>query len=40
MIEGQMDGHLPEQMLGLVRLHRLNMQMAPTHYQWKEMLAR
>jgi hypothetical protein len=40
VIEGQVDGHLPEQMLGVVRLHRLNMQMAPTHSQWKETLAR
>ena len=36
VIEGQVDGHLPEQMLGLVRLHRLNMQTAPTHSQWNQ----
>jgi hypothetical protein len=36
VIEGnEEDGHLPEQMLGLVRLHHLNMKMAPTHSQWR-----
>ena len=39
VIEGQVDEHLPEQMLGLVRLHRLNMQMAPTHSQWNQELS-
>ena len=36
VIEGtEEDGHLPEQMLGLVRLHHLSMKAAPTHCQWK-----
>mmetsp|Transcript_27505 Transcript_27505/g.50074 ORF Transcript_27505/g.50074 Transcript_27505/m.50074 type:complete len:272 (+) Transcript_27505:919-1734(+) len=42
VIEGrEEDGHLPERMLGLVRLHHLNMKRAPTHSEWrKELLQR
>mmetsp|Transcript_18869 Transcript_18869/g.40831 ORF Transcript_18869/g.40831 Transcript_18869/m.40831 type:complete len:105 (+) Transcript_18869:1731-2045(+) len=41
VIEGhEEDGHLPERMLGLVRLHHLNMKKAMTHSQWKEELLR
>jgi hypothetical protein len=36
VIEGQEDGHLPEQMLGLIRYHHLNMSEAPTRSQWIE----
>lgn len=39
VIEGcEEDGHLPEQMLTLFRLHHLDMKRAPTHLQWKEEL--
>ena len=42
VIEGREEnGHLPERMLGLVRLHHLNMKRAPTHSEWrKELLQR
>ncbi len=40
VVEGQDETHLPEQMLGMVRLHHLNMKEAPTHSQWKEVLSR
>lgn len=41
VIEGsEEDGHLPERMLGLVRLHHLNMKKAPTHSEWKDELSR
>lgn len=39
VLEGQdADGTLPEQMLGLVRLHHFNMKEAITHAKWKEEL--
>ena len=39
LIEGQeKDGTLPEQMLGMVRLHHLNMKKAYTHSKWEEQL--
>lgn len=34
VIEAQEDEHLPEHMLGVVRLHHLNMGSAPTRSQW------
>lgn len=34
VIEGQSDGTLPEQMLGLFRLHHLNMKEAPAIQAW------
>jgi len=40
VIEGQEERHLPEQMLGLVRLHHLDMKVAPTHTQWNQELSR
>jgi hypothetical protein len=36
VIEAQEDKHLPEHMLGVVRLHHLNMKSAPTHSQWNQ----
>jgi hypothetical protein len=37
VIEGKgEDGHLPEQMLGLIRFHHLNMAKAPTRSQWNQ----
>ncbi len=37
VIEGnEEDGHLPEQMLGLIRFHHLNMAKAPTSSQWNQ----
>ena len=36
VIEAQEDEHLPEHMLGLVRLHHLHMKSAPTHSQWNQ----
>lgn len=39
LIEGQeKDGTLPEQMLGMVRLHHLNMKKAYSHAKWEEQL--
>jgi hypothetical protein len=40
VIEGQVEEHLPEQMLGLVRLHHLDMKLAPTHTQWNQEISR
>ncbi len=41
VIEGQEeDGHLPEQILGIVRLHHLDMKKAGNHAQWNEELMR
>ena len=37
VIEGnEEDGHLPERILGLFRLHHLNMKKAPTQSQWNK----
>ncbi len=37
VIEGnEEDGHLPEQILGLVRFHHLNMTAAPSRSQWNQ----
>jgi hypothetical protein len=36
VIEAEEDEHLPEHMLGVVRLHHLNMKSAPTHSQWNQ----
>ena len=38
VIEAREDDHLPEHMLGMVRLHHLNMGSAPTHSQWNEIV--
>lgn len=39
VLEGQeAEGTLPEQMLGLVRLHHFNMKKAFTHVKWEEEL--
>ena len=41
VIEGQEeDGHLPEQMLALFRLHHLDMKKAYTHDQWNDVVMR
>ena len=36
VIEAREDEHLPEHMIGVVRLHHLNMKSAPTHSQWNQ----
>jgi len=37
VIEGREEnGHLPEQMLGMIRLHHLDMKKAPTQCQWRQ----
>lgn len=36
VIEARADEHLPERMLGVVRLHHLNMKTAPTHSGWDQ----
>lgn len=40
VIEGQVEKHLPERMLGLVRLHHLDMKVAPTYTQWNQEISR
>lgn len=39
VIEGREEGHLPEQLLGLMRLHHLDMKRAPTRSQWERELS-
>ncbi len=36
VIEAREDEHLPEHMLGMARLHHLNMKLVPTHSQWNQ----